>query len=192
MSGITTIKDNTQVRWKPRKLMWRIEENEAMISPACTRHSSKVGGEGKGIKHENNREIGMDDLKQGWKTDFSDGTIEGEFMASMSPSSKPQCDIDAQNGLKISHNLVLELVIAEEWASNKKPDSATPTGAARVLRTQFSLSVTERAGMGITWEDEMPPMYENVPESPPHYQGEHTTVTDYDLQTDIDGLNLNS
>ena len=65
--------------------------------------------------------------------------------------------------------MILELVIAEEWAPNKKPEQSTPTGAARVLRTQFNLNVTERAGMGLSWDDEMPPMYEDVPASPPHY-----------------------
>jgi hypothetical protein len=203
MTGIATLKNDTQVRWRLRKLLWKIEESETMISPACAKHANKVGGEGKGIQHENTREVGKDDLKQGWKTDFSDGVIEGEFMASVDPSTKAQCDMEAKSGLKISHNLILELVIAEEWSSNKKPNSATPTGAARVLRTQFNLNVTERAGMGLSWEDEMPPMYEDVdaapptfqdaPDSPPHYQTLHTTITEYegdDLHYDIDDLTL--
>jgi len=118
--------------------------------------------------------------------------VEGEFMASINSSTKPQCDVDAPNGLKISHVVVLELVIAEEWAPNKKPQQATPTGAARVLRTQFNLNVTERSGMGITWDDEMPPMYEDVPVSPPHYRND-TTVQSYegnDLLEDVEQLTL--
>ena len=46
---------------------------------------------------------------------------------------------------------------------------AVPTGSARVLRMQFKVVVTERAGMGISWDEEMPPMYEDVPSSPPGY-----------------------
>ena len=45
----------------------------------------------------------------------------------------------------------------------------TPTGAARVLRMQFNLNVTERCGLGISWDEEMPPVYEDVPASPPGY-----------------------
>ena len=33
----------------------------------------------------------------------------------------------------------------------------------------FNLVVTERAGMGISWDEETPPLYENVPDSPPGY-----------------------
>ncbi|SMQ47604.1 unnamed protein product [Zymoseptoria tritici ST99CH_1A5] len=193
MTGITTKRDDTQTRWRLRKLTWRIEEHEVAISPACSQHASKVGGEGKGLQHESTRDIGMDELKQGWKTDFSDGAIEGEFTCAIDTSARPQCSVEAPSGLKISHNLILELVIAEEWAPNKKPSQATPTGAARVLRTQFALNVTERAGMGIAWDDEQPPMYDDVPASPPHYQGERTVVVDYqgdDLEADVEALSL--
>lgn len=46
-----------------------------------------------------------------------------------------------------------------------------PTGAARVLRMQFKMNVTERSGLGIAWDDEVPPMYEDVRAlSPPTYE----------------------
>lgn len=191
MTGITSKREETQTRWRLKKLSWRIEEKETMISPACSKHASKIGGEGKGVQYENTREVGSDELKQGWKTDFDDGQIEGEFMAWLDSSLKPQCGVDAPNGLKIVHVLVMELVIAEEWAPNKKPQQATPTGAARVLRTQFSLNVTQRAGLGIAWDDEMPPMYEDVPASPPHYHhGENLEYHGTDLDEDVERLNL--
>ncbi|WPG99523.1 Hypothetical protein R9X50_00233800 [Acrodontium crateriforme] len=193
MTGIASKREDTQTRWRLRKLTWRIEESEEMISPACSKHANKVGGEGKGVKHESKREIGHDELKQGWKTDFDQGQVEGEFMASIDSSTNPQCSVEAQNGLKISHNIVLELVIAEEWAPNKKPHQATPTGAARVLRTQFNLNVAARSGMGIAWDDEQPPMYDDVPASPPHYQNNLTELADYsgeDLHADVEHLTL--
>lgn len=50
-----------------------------------------------------------------------------------------------------------------------------PTGAARVLRMQFKLPVTERSGLGIAWDDEVPPTYEDVNTlSPPTYN-DHTS-----------------
>ncbi|KAK4899448.1 Endocytosis regulator [Elasticomyces elasticus] len=193
MTGVTNKRDDTQTRWRLRKLTWRIEEKETMVSPACAKHAAKVGGEGKGVQHTSEREIGTDEMKGGWKTDFSDGQIDGEFMAAVNTALKPQCSVDAPNGLKISHILVIELVIAEEWAPNKKPTQATPTGAARVLRTQFNLNVTDRSGMGISWDDEMPPAYEDVPHSPPHYGSELTTMTDYvgeEISGDMEHLSL--
>lgn len=193
MTGITTKRDDTQTRWRLRKLNWRIEEKETMVSPACSQHAAKVGGEGKGVQHQHDRDIGGNELKSGWKTDFEDGQIEGEFTGAIDISTKPQCDLEAPNGFKIAHSLVLELVIAEEWAPNKKPQQSTPTGAARVLRTQFVLSVSQRSGMGISWDDEMPPMYEDVPASPPHYQNEHTVMVDYEgeeLNQDVEHLTL--
>lgn len=192
MSGITQKKEDTQIRWRLRKLSWRIEEHESMVSPACSKHAAKVGGEGRGIQHENVRDIGGDELKQGWKTDFADGQLEGEFMARIDPSLKPQYDVESPSGLKIKHVLVLELVIAEEWAPNKKPNQATPTGAARVLRTQFNLSVTERAGMGIAWDDEQPPLYEDVPASPPCYKVQIENYDGSELNEDIENFHLSS
>lgn len=45
-----------------------------------------------------------------------------------------------------------------------------PTGAARVLRMQFRINVTERSGLGISWDEEVPPMYHDVKLlSPPSY-----------------------
>jgi hypothetical protein len=34
---------------------------------------------------------------------------------------------------------------------------------------QFTLVVTEKSGMGISWDEEQPPVYEDVPNSPPGY-----------------------
>lgn len=51
-----------------------------------------------------------------------------------------------------------------------KSKQVMPTGAARVLRMQFSLVMTERSGLGIAWDDEVPPVYADVPLSPPEYQ----------------------
>ena len=72
----------------------------------------------------------------------------GEFEASMATKSshKVTCDVDSASGLEVKHNLVVELIVAEEFVPNKNTQLITPTGAARVLRMQFALIVTERAG----------------------------------------------
>jgi hypothetical protein len=185
LSGITTKKNDSIVRWRLRKLNWRIEERQKMVSPACTKHALKLGGEGKGILHEDVRNVGegeIDQIKNPWKCDFSAGEVEAEFQCHINASKKPVCDVEAPNGLSITHNLILEMVVAEEWVANGKPNQVTLTGAARILRTQFHVLLTERAGLGISWDEETPPVYEDVPASPPGY----ANMTDFDLAA-IDG-----
>jgi len=169
LSGIAQKNNDAQTRWRLRKLNWRIEETQKFIAPACPKHISKVGGEGKGVLHEDVRAIANEEVKAGWKTDFEKGEIDVEFKAACNFSLKPLCNVDSQSGMGVTHNLVIEMVVAEERAPLKKLSQATPTGAARVLRTQFNLVLTERAGMGIAWDEEQPPVYEDVPASPPTY-----------------------
>jgi hypothetical protein len=187
LNGVTTKNpDGSQLRWRLRKIVWRIVEEEKTISPACPAHSAKVGGDGRGVAHDSDRDIGVGELKSGWKCDYtcvnhhhtssassstpatSDGQIEGSFGVAIDHSSKPQCGVSAPNGTNITHSLVIELVISEEFVASSRATPAA-TGSARVLRTQFALRLTQRAGLGIAWDDETPPMYEDVPESPPQY-----------------------
>ena len=169
LNGTTQwIKDH-QNRWRLRRLQWWLEEKETMISPACTRHSGKLGGDHRGQKHEETRVIGSSRLEEGWKTDLSEGTIECEFSYRPNGAPRPLCDVESPTGLAITHALVIELVIDEWFAPNKSPLRASPTGAARVLRMSFVVMITERSGMGISWDEEQPPMYEDVPPSPPMY-----------------------
>lgn len=107
------------------------------------------------------------------------------------------CDInDSTLGIYVSHILVLEVIVAEEVVQAPKGGHArdgltpvtssnsvagqsnlvgVPTGAARVLRMQFKVVVTERSGLGVAWDDEVPPMYEDVRAlSPPVYETQGT------------------
>jgi len=181
LSGVCEKKTDVQNRWRLRKMTWRIEETEKMTSPPCAKHEHKVGGaDGKGQLHEEVRGLGGNELRDGWKTDFDSGTIELEFPIRCSGTVPPLCDVvvSPTSGLAVTHALIVELVVAEEWAPNKRPNSATPTGAARVLRMQFQITMTERSGMGISWDEEQPPMYEDVPGSPPIYKLS-TSLKDY-------------
>jgi hypothetical protein len=173
LSGVVEKKADSQTRWKLRKLSWRIEEHSKVISTPCTKHAHKVT-EGKSILHSETRTLGNDEMKTGWKSDFDTigGEINVEFEASLATRSshRATCDVEAAaHGIEVKHNLVLELIVAEEFCPNRNTQLVTPTGAARVLRMQFALIVTERAGMGISWDEEMPPVYEDVPASPPGY-----------------------
>ncbi|KAK4692211.1 arrestin-related trafficking adapter 1, partial [Lecanoromycetidae sp. Uapishka_2] len=162
---------NVERRWRIRRINWRIDEQSKIISPACSKHTSKVGGEGKGVLHDETRSLANEDIKSGWKTDFdtAGGSIEFEFNAAINPNCRPVCDVSSPTGLEVSHLLILELIVAEEQTAGVGKNLAMPTGSARVLRMQFKLTITERSGMGISWDEEMPPMYEDVPNSPPGY-----------------------
>jgi len=156
-----------------------------MISPACAKHGQKLGGEGKGILHEDVRNVGDGEVeysKTPWKVDWDAGEVDAEFQCHINAARKAVCDVEAPNGLSVVHNLVLEMVVAEEWSPKGKPNQVTPSGAARILRTQFHLLLTERAGLGISWDEETPPVYEDVPASPPGY----ANMIDLDLQ-DVEG-----
>jgi arrestin-related trafficking adapter 1 len=172
LSGVVEKKGESMTRWRLRKMMWRIEEHSKVISKPCDKHAHKVS-EGKSILHQETRTLGSEELKGGWKSDFDTigGEITMEFEASLTTKSgqRPSCGVDSPSGLEVKHNLVIELIVAEEFCPTKNTSLITPTGAARVLRMQFGLIVTERAGMGISWDEEMPPVYEDVPPSPPGY-----------------------
>ncbi|SCU84743.1 LANO_0C02256g1_1 [Lachancea nothofagi CBS 11611] len=63
-----------------------------------------------------------------------------------------------------------------------------PTGAARVLRMQFRQNITERSGLGISWDDEVPPTYQDVRLlSPPSYAKATNKATTKFMQATLDG-----
>lgn len=207
LSGVVDRGDDTQTRWRLRKMMWRIEEHQKIVSTACQKHAHKIGGEGKGVLHQETRVIGHNEEKSGWKTDFdtAGGEIGMLFEASINPTTNPVCDMEAPGGLEVKHNLVIELIVAEEFCPNHNTRLITPTGAARVLRMQFNLHVTERSGLGISWDEEMPPVYEDVPASPPgytklddtrsvieDYRGSPLSLPDYDDLERVESLRLDS
>ncbi|KAI9928210.1 hypothetical protein ASPWEDRAFT_448325 [Aspergillus wentii DTO 134E9] len=206
LSGVVDKGEETQTRWRLRKMMWRIEEHQKIVSTACNKHAHKIGGEGKGVLHQETRIIGHNEEKNGWKTDFdtAGGEISMQFEASINPTCNPVCDLEAPGGLEAKHNLVIELIVAEEFCPNRNTRLITPTGAARVLRMQFHLHVTERSGLGISWDEEMPPVYENVPASPPgytvldgdsvmeDYSGSPLALPEYDELDRMESLRLDS
>jgi hypothetical protein len=186
---------NTAIQWKLKRLTWRVDETQKTVAPACAKHAAKAVNQEtarKGLPQQDVRTLAMDEIKAGWKSDYSSpgGTIEIEFPVSISSSSRPICGMKPVDGTSIAHVLVVEMIVAEEFVPAKKSAQAAPTGAARVLRMHFNVTVTERAGLGISWDEEQPPLYENVPASPPAYinadvyDGE--PIPDYDDLTPLD------
>jgi len=168
------VEAKTQTQWKLKRVTWRLDEMEKEISPACEKHAAKLGNVDdvkKGTPHQDTRTISSSEIKSGWKSDYSspDGTIDMEFAMSIRPDAHPSCDMKSADGTEVSHVLVVEMIVSEEYAPIRNPKQVTPTGAARVLRMHFNVVLTERGGLGISWDEESPPLYENVPASPPAY-----------------------
>ncbi|OJD17875.1 hypothetical protein AJ78_02047 [Emergomyces pasteurianus Ep9510] len=172
LRGVVERKDEGHIRWRLRKTMWRIEEHQKFISPACPKHAHRVT-EGKGVSHHSTRVIGNGEQRNGWKSDFDTigGEIHAEFDANIRPGANPLCNLapPPEGGLEVKHDLIVEQIVAEEYCPNNNVKFLAPTGAARVLRMVFPLHVTERGGLGISWDEEMPPVYDDVPASPPGY-----------------------
>ena len=177
-------------RWRLRRIEWRLEEIAQIISPACLKHVHKLGhkaSDGKGIQHTEVRTLAKEELHEGWKTDYGatgGGATELEFTVGLNPSAQPTCDVESPNGYKVTHNIVLELITFEEYSISKKAPNFVPTGTAKVLKMTVSMKITERSGMGISWDEEQPPLYEDVPISPPVY----ASISDFTDMQELDRL----
>ncbi|KAI0902070.1 hypothetical protein F4806DRAFT_25754 [Annulohypoxylon nitens] len=160
--------------WKLKRLSWKLEENMETVAPACDKHAPKDPEIGvstkKGTKRTDSRIIAHADMHNGWKSDYSpSGCIEMEIQCALPPSAKAACDMKSEDGTEVTHQLVVEMVVVQEYAPTAHPKHITPTGVARILRMHFGVVITERAGLGVSWDNEAPPIYQDVPPSPPSY-----------------------
>lgn len=184
LTGAFNSSQTAQARWQLRKLTWKIEERQILVSTACPRHVSKLDDNGC-LPACGTKTVGQGEEKTGWKS-VSGATGEGItflFEASMCPGSGVLCDTFSGGyrgnrapvnsyAVKVRHTLILELTVAEECQSSIAQRQGRPTDAVRVLRMQLNIAVTEPPGMGISWDKERPPIYEDVSESPPLYSHE--------------------
>ncbi|RCI11018.1 hypothetical protein L249_5259 [Ophiocordyceps polyrhachis-furcata BCC 54312] len=138
--------------------------------------SSNDGGK-KRICRVSTRTLREKQLHNGWKSDFSgcDGTVDMEFNFGV-PVSKPHsreptyaCDTKTRDGTEVTHSLLIELIVSKEFAPEGKPQLATQTGTGRILRMHFAVVMTEFPGLGVSWDNEAPPVYQDVPPRPPGY-----------------------
>lgn len=183
LDGIAKLnaKVNTVEYWKLKKLTWKLEETTKTIAPACARHTPKLGeavataedqSSRKGVIRSESRIIGEKTLFSGWKSNYTsstDSNVEVELDYSLAKHAKYACDSKSRDGTEVSHQLVVEMVVSQEWAPVDKPSLVTHTGVGRILRMHFATVLTERGGIGISWDNEAPPIYQDVPPSPPAY-----------------------
>lgn len=166
--------------WRLKKVTWRLEETIKSMAPACERHclpSDNPEAEKKNvIPRSEVRLLGEKHLHDGWKSDFTgtDGKVEMEFdyfanqYKSHTKELKYACDTKTKD-VEVTHSLLIELVVSREYAPEGKPQLATQTGTGRILRMHYGVVMTDHAGMGVSWDNEAPPVYQDVPPSPPGY-----------------------
>lgn len=191
-------KVNTMEYWKLKKLTWRLEETAKTIAPACTKHTPKDPRDTpqqqaakKGVQRIETRVIGEKTLFNGWKSNFStasESMVEIEIDYSLAKHAKFGRDTRSKDGTEVTHQLMVEMVVSQEWAPVNKPHLGTQTGVGRILRMHFGTVLTERAGIGISWDNEAPPIYQDVPPSPPAYSEETRLVGDGAIEEAIEPL----
>lgn len=175
---------NTIEYWKLKKLTWRLEETLKTVAPACDKHKPTPPTEEqsqsqpqsqpqkRGMARTETRVIGEKTLFSGWKSSYAgatDSSVELELEYALNKHAKFSCDLRARDGTEVSHQLMLEMVVSQECAPTGKPGLVTQTGVGRILRMHFGTVLTERGGIGISWDNEAPPIYQDVPPSPPAY-----------------------
>jgi arrestin-related trafficking adapter 1 len=156
---------DSRLRWSLRRIVWKLDEISQVISVACPLHSTK----NQATEHQDSRIIGSGVVVSGWKRDLQEGKVDCVVYVGSSPLAAAACDVDAINTteLHVSHQLVIECVVAEEVLhtmlnSARGGGVFQATGNARVLRMTYPVTVTDRGGMGISWDEEIPPRYEDV------------------------------
>jgi arrestin-related trafficking adapter 1 len=190
---------NTIEFWKLKKLMWRLEETIKTVAPACDKHVPRdpkdpQGAQAapkKGVQRVETRVIGEKTLFSGWKSDYSsmgDSSVEIELEYMLGKHARYLCDMKSRDGSEVSHQLMVEMVVSQEWAPANKLNYVTQTGIGRILRMHFCSMLTERGGIGISWDNESPPIYQDVPPSPPSYCEETRLASEPAIDENIELL----
>lgn len=208
LDGLMNLNDKTQTLdiWKLKKISWKLEEVTKTVAPSCERHSPLVTQPAtedeeqqpkKGTPRTEVRLLGEKSIHGGWKSDYSgnDGTVDFEFDYSVNQRRskgelKYACDSKSRDGTQTTHSLLIELVVSKEFAPAGRPHHSAQTGTGRILRMQFNVVLTDHPGLGISWDEEAPPTYQDVPPSPPQYTEPELIEYD-DLQT-LDAMNTSS
>ncbi|KAI1259068.1 hypothetical protein F5Y18DRAFT_317171 [Xylariaceae sp. FL1019] len=177
--GKRTSNNRSVEYWKLKRLSWKLEESVKTVAPACGKHMPKPAGADaetkKGITRNETRVLAHADMHAGWKADYvsENGHVDAEVEYATAGRDATRravsCDLRASDGTEVSHRLVVEMVVAQEYAALPYTRHVTPTGVARILRMNFAVTITERSGLGVSWDNEAPPIYQDVPPSPPSY-----------------------
>ncbi|KAM0283389.1 hypothetical protein ACHAQH_002512 [Verticillium albo-atrum] len=184
LDGITNVAGSSLEIWKLKKLSWKLEETVCTTAPACSDHAVESASSEKfTVRRDEARILGGKEIHGGWKSDYSisDARIEFEFEYGLTAAKhirkrEPMyaCDARAVNGTgtEVSHTLAIEMLLSKDMTSSDMPNLISATSDARVLRMRHPVVLTEAPGLGVAWDAELPPVYDDVPPSPPSYPQE--------------------
>ena len=138
--------------WEIRKIHWRLNELSFARSPACPNHKNKLTSKTSptdilGIQNQDVKVLTCGELRSGWNIETAaDETGIEKAWASVTiviDIASASCDVDNGNGIKVTHALLVEIIVGEEvWnpsLGNKSKGNWQATGIARVLRMSFNL-----------------------------------------------------
>ncbi|KAL6865549.1 Endocytosis regulator [Amphichorda felina] len=200
LDGLINLNEKTKMLdiWRLKKVTWKLEELTKTIALACDKHSAgaqqiQAGDDDespkRGIARSEVRLLGEKNLHEGWKSDYSgtDGTVDMEFDCMVNQRCrkgqlKYAADSKWRDGTEITHSLLIELVMSKEFAPEGRPYQAARTGIGWTLRMHFVIVLTEHPGLGVSWDEEAPPIYQVVPPSPPEYQLPEPPIEYEDLE----------
>ena len=164
-------RSKTRRHWKLSRLTWRLEETQKIQCPPCPKHAPKGNKTPVSREQKSRRILRVETMSSGWKSDLLsiDGYIYAEFQVGTRPEARPVCNTKSEDGIDVYHILIVEMTMDEYMSKNKTPTHLSPTSRAQLMRMKFDIIVTERSGLGVSWDEEQPPLYEQVPASPPAY-----------------------
>jgi len=158
--------DNGDV-WRIDSLSWMLKEYGAIISLPCFQHARHTPIHG--FVHEEKKTVGVGRIGKGFKyTDAqkSECHVEFEFFSSSDTTS----DVSGPSGIEISHELTLDFTV---FLAKKGAGLST-----RVLSMKCPVVISSRPGMGISWDNETPPIYDHIKDlGPPQYKGPSFPIT---------------
>lgn len=161
--------------WRPRRLTWALHEIITTSSPACPRHRPEtVTQTGQlGLTYTDVRILGSKDVYRGWRCTYDGikGAADIEFDYTVTKGNEIQyaCDTRTPDGTEIRHLLEIEVVANKESAPVGKPLLVEQTGTFRSLKLRRNITLTEHPGSGISWDNEVPPIYQDIAAGPPAY-----------------------
>ena len=198
MDGLKTLNEKTKTLdlWKLKKVTWRLEETVRTVAPACDRHLINMTADEEprgGALRVEKRLLGEKHIHEGWKSDFTgkDGYVDMEFDYGVHIRSNNKRDLKyaidhkGEDGTQVTHSLLVEMVVSKEYAPEGKPHMAAQTGTGRILRMHFGVVLTEHSGLGVSWDNEAPPVYQDVPPSPPAYPKEEGPIEYEELMLEL-------
>ncbi|EPX74023.1 endocytosis regulator [Schizosaccharomyces octosporus yFS286] len=145
--------------WGVTRVTWRLEEHLNYTPRPCDRHKDTV----RFRTVQEKKILSAQDLQSGWK--FVDHQFFLTCQINAAAFREPTCDAELSGrfNLKISHFLIIEAIV------NRRKGATSNMGNARILRVSIPQPLTSPAGLGISWDEECPPVFESVGPAPPAY-----------------------